>query len=397
MCWKAKLRISWRGHQEPNAESITTALGGAPGQQPVTRSTFGVHSCTQNTLLNKTSIMVLYNFIFGAFLPIKISQLVQLHLCHMNNPLPFLFPYLPATLQSNSIFLMLWTTVHLHMLEGCVSHDHWFPLEKAEATPGWLVKLFINFSMSHNGLKVMINSISNDTIASSKKKDCSVQNTCCWSKPRRLCLWEFKNAGTFFNFLHCFCVAQNTTVCPKKVCPPESNFACEILNKFIVKHRKCKCSVSVLLFLRSLHIPLNTIFHRTGMRSKGPSLSATHQTSPEASKQTKALKSSLLQCLHCASQVNGIKSTVLADSFWTFICLGKKWLVGSAYKRPHTIGNLFSLSEWISLHYRGSHYLPLAWEHLQLQFLYRFCPKSCNVSEDHYIEVLLCRLIHIAQ
>lgn len=59
VCLKVKLRISWRGDQEPTAESTTTALGAASGQQPVTRSPFGVHSCTQNTLPYKVGIVVL--------------------------------------------------------------------------------------------------------------------------------------------------------------------------------------------------------------------------------------------------------------------------------------------------------------------------------------------------
>lgn len=127
--------------------------------------------------------------------------------------MPFSFLIPPATLHSSSIFLMLWTIVHLHKLEGCVSQSHWLPLEKAEAPPVVISQVFINFCMSHNGLKVMINSVSNGTITSSKK-DCRVQNTCSWSKPRSLSIREFKNAGTFFHFSDCIRVAQNTTVFP---------------------------------------------------------------------------------------------------------------------------------------------------------------------------------------
>lgn len=99
-----------------------------------------------------------------------------------------------------------------------------------------------------------------------------------------------------------------------------------------------------MVFLRSLHIPLNTTLNRTGMGHKGPSPSASHQTSPEASKKIKALVS-LLQgpplCLTVAKSKPGQwdrSNTILADSFGTFIYLGKKKdKEGSAYKRPHMI------------------------------------------------------------
>lgn len=61
---EAQAENSWRGDQDPAAESTSTAFGGTSGQQSDTRSLFEVQLCTQNTLLYKVGIVcyVLYNF-----------------------------------------------------------------------------------------------------------------------------------------------------------------------------------------------------------------------------------------------------------------------------------------------------------------------------------------------
>lgn len=153
----------------------------------------------------------------------------------------------------------------------------------------------------------------------------------------------------------------------------------------------------MVVFLRSLHITLN----KTGMRHKGPSPSATHQTSPEVSKQMKVLvltaaSSTVPHSGHVQSRSMGLRSTILCSkgSFEPSFILGKKMMSKEVSTKDHTWQETFFLSV-NEFHFiiGDSQYLPLTWEHLEFQFLYTFFPKACNVSEDHYIEVLLCRLI----
>jgi len=98
---------------------------------------------------------------------------VQLNLCHRTDPTSFFITEF-ACISSEQLHPP-------YVLDDCISASGRrlcklkatdFPQRKLKHLQWLLVKLFINFCMTHNGLKMMINSISNDTIISSKMKDC---------------------------------------------------------------------------------------------------------------------------------------------------------------------------------------------------------------------------------